>query len=68
MGQIRSECTVADISGGESKIHCCKEQYCVGICNVKSMNKSKWDVVKQEMARVNIDILGFSELKWMGIG
>ena len=68
LGQIRSECTVADISGGESKIRCCKEQYCVVICNVRFMNKSKWDVVKQEMVRVNIDILGFSELKWMGMG
>ena len=45
-----------------------KEQYCIGTCNVRSMNKSKWDVVKWEMARVNIDILRFSELKWMGKG
>ena len=46
----------------------CKEQYCVGIWNVRSMNKCKLEVVKQEMARVIIDILGISELKWTGMG
>ena len=45
----------------------CKEQYCVGTWNVRSMNKRKLEVVKQEMARVIIDILGISELKWTGI-
>ena len=55
-----------DASGGESKVQHCKE-YCVGTWNVRSMNQGKLDVVKQEIARVNIDILGISELKWMGM-
>ena len=54
--------------GGGSKVQWCKEQYCIGTWNVKSMNQGKLDVVKQEMARVNIDTLGISELKWMGMG
>ena len=45
-------------------IRCCKEQYCIGTWNVRSMNQGKLEVVKQEMARVNVDILGISELKW----
>ena len=49
-----------NVSGGESKVQCCKEQYYIGTWNVKSMNQGKLDVVKQEMARVNIDILGIS--------
>ena len=53
---------VVDMTG-ESKVWCCKEQYCIGTWNVKSMNQVKLEVVKQEMARVNIDILGISELK-----
>ena len=56
------------VSGGENKVQCCKEQYCIGTWNVRSMNKGKLDMVKQEMARVNIDILGISELKWTGMG
>ena len=56
------------MSGGESKVQCCKEQYCIGIWSVKSMNQGKLEVVKQEMARVNTDILGISELKWTGMG
>ena len=56
-----------DVSGGESEVQCCKEQYYIGTWNVKSMNQGKLDVVKQEMARVNINILGISELKWKGI-
>ena len=52
-----------DVSGGENKVQCHKEQYCIGIWNVTSMNQGKLEVVKQEMARVNIDILGISELK-----
>ena len=47
-----------DVSGGEHKVQCCKEQYCIGTWNVRSMNQGKLDVVKQEMARVNINILG----------
>ena len=56
------------VSGGESKVWCRKEQYCIRTWNVRSVNQGKLDVVKQEMARVNIDILGISELKWMGMG
>ena len=56
-----------DVSDGESKIGCCKEQYCVGTWNVRSMNQGKLDMVKQEMARMNINILSISELKWMGM-
>ena len=52
-----------DVSGGESEVRSWKEQYCIGTWNVRSMNQGKLDVVKQEMARVNIDILGISELK-----
>ena len=62
------ECSVVDVSADESKIWCCEEQYCIGTWNVRSMNQGKLDVVKQEMARVNIDILGISELKWTGMG
>ena len=45
-----------------------KEQYCIGTWNVRSMNEGKLEVVKQEMARVNVNILGISELKWTGMG
>ena len=55
------------MSGDESKIQCCKEQYCIGTWNVRSMNQGKLDVVKQEMARVIINILGINELKWIGM-
>ena len=51
-----------------SKVQCYKEQYCIGTWNVRSMNQGKLEVVKQEMARVNVDILGISELKWTGMG
>ena len=54
---------VVDVTGDGSKVHCCKEQYCIGTWNVRSMNQGELQVVKQEMARVNIDILGISELK-----
>ena len=64
----QKRCPVVDMSGGEIKIQCCKEKYCIGTWNVKSMNQHKLDVVKQEMARVNIDILEISELKWTGMG
>ena len=57
-----------DVIGDGSKVRCCKEQYCIGTRNVRSMNQGKLEVVKQEMARVNIDILGISELKWTGMG
>ena len=54
-----------DVSGGESQVQCCKEQYCLETWNVRSLNQYKLEVVRQEMARVNIDILGISELKWL---
>ena len=57
---------VVDVTGDGSKARCCKEQYCIGTWNVRFMNQGKLEVVKQEMARVNIDILGISELKWTG--
>ena len=50
-----------------SKFQCCKEQYCIGTWNVRSMNQGKLEVVKQEMARVNVYILGISQLKWTGM-
>ena len=56
-----------DASGGESKVRCCT-QYCIGTWNVSSMNQGKLKEVKQEMARVNIYILGISELKWTKMG
>ena len=59
--------SVVDVTGDGSKVRCCKEQYCIGTWNVRSMNQGKLGVVKQEMARVNIDISGISELKWTGI-
>ena len=57
-----------DVTGDGSKIRCCKKQYCIGTWNVRSMNQGKLEVVKQEMARENIDILGINELKWTGMG
>ena len=54
---------VVDVTGDGSKIQCCKKQYYTGIWNVRSMNQGKLEVVKQEMARVNTDILGISELR-----
>ena len=59
---------VVGVTGDRSKIRCCKEQYCIGTWNVRSMNQGKLEVVKQEMARVNINILGIGELKWTGMG
>ena len=57
-----------DVTGDRSKVRCYKEQYCTGTWNVRSMNQGKLEVIKQEMARVNIDILRISELKWTGMG
>ena len=54
--------------GDRSKVTCCKEQYCIGTWNVRSMNQGKLEVVKQEMARANVDLLGISELRWTGMG
>ena len=57
-----------DVTSDRSKVRCSKEQYCIGTRNVRSMNQGKLEVVKQEMARVNVDILGISEVKWTGMG
>ena len=59
---------VMDVTGDGSKVQCCKEQYCIGTWNVRSMNQGKLEVVMHEMARVNIGILGINELKWTGMG
>ena len=56
-----------DVTGDRSKVQCCKEQYFIGTWNVRSMNQGNLEVVKQEMARVNVDILGISELRWTGM-
>ena len=57
-----------DVTGDRRKVQCYKEQYSIGTWNVKSMNQGKLEVVKQEMARVNVNILGISKLKWTGMG
>ena len=59
---------VVNGTGDRSKVRCCKEQYCIGTWNVRYMNQGKLEVVKQEMTRVNIDILGISEPRWTGMG
>ena len=64
---------IMDVTGDGSKVQCCKKKkyiyiYRVGTWNVRSMNQGKLEVVNQEMARVNVDILGISELKWTGMG
>ena len=64
----QKEYPAADVTGDRSKVRWYKEQYCIGTWNVRSMNQGKLEVVKQEMARVNVDILGISKLKWTGMG
>ena len=59
---------VVDVTGDGSKVQCCKEQYYIGTWKVRSMNQGKLEVVKQEMARVSVNILGISELKWTEMG
>ena len=59
---------VVEVTGDGSKVQCCKEQYFIGTWNIRSMNQGKLEVVTQEMARMNIGILGISELKWTGMG
>ena len=59
---------VADMTADGSKVQCCQEQYCIGTRKVRSRNQGKLEVVKQKMGRVNINILGISELKWTGMG
>ena len=61
---------VVDVTGDRSKVQCCKEPYCIGTWNVRSMNQGKSEVVKQEMTRVNIDILGSTNqngLEWVNL-
>ena len=67
-GPKQKRCWVVDVFVGESKVWCYKEQNCIKTWNVRSINQGKLDIVKQEMTRWDIDILGFSELKWMGMG
>ena len=67
MGPKKKQHPVVDVTGDGSKVQCCKEQYCIGTWNVRSMNQGKLEVVKQEMARVKVDILGMSEVKWTGM-
>ena len=59
---------VVDVTGDRSKVQCCNEDYCIGTWNVSSMKQGKLEVIKQEMARVNINILGISKLRWTGMG
>ena len=59
----QKEYPAVDVTGDRSKVRCCKEQYCIGTLNVRSVNQGKLELVKQGMARVNINILGISELK-----
>ena len=66
--QRKKKNPVVDVTGDKSKVQCCKEQYCIGTWNVKSMNQGKLEVIKQEMARVNVNILGIRKLKWTGMG
>ena len=56
-----------NVTGDGSKVQCCKEHYWIGTWNVRSMNQGLLEVVKQEMARLNVNILGISELKWTGM-
>ena len=59
---------VVDVTGDRSKVQCYKEQHCIGTWNVRSVNQGKLEVVKQEMTRMNVDVLGISELNWTGMG
>ena len=62
------QCPGVDVTGDRSKVWCCREQYCIGTWNARSMNQGKLEVVKQEIARVHINTLGISELKWTRMG
>ena len=66
--QRKNNTQFVDVTGDRSNVQCCKEQYCIGTWKIRSMNQGKLEVVRQEMARVNVDILGISELKWTGMG
>ena len=66
--QRKKQHPAVDVTGDRSKIRCSKQQYCIGTWNVRSMNQGKLEAVKQEMARVNVNILGISEPRWTGMG
>ena len=66
--QSKKQYPAVDVTGDRSKVRCCKEQYCMGTWNVRTMNQGKLEVVRQEMARLNINFLGIRELKWTGMG
>ena len=66
--QKQNKTPIVDMTGDRNKVQCCKEQYCIGTWKVRSMNRGKLEVVKHEMARVNVNILGISKLKWIGMG
>ena len=68
MDPKQKEHPVVNVTGDGSKVQCCKEKYCIGIWNVRSMNQGKLKVVKREMSRVNTYIFVISELKWIGMG
>ena len=68
MGPKQKQHQVVSGTDDGSKDSCCKEQYCLGTWNIRSMNQGKLEVVKHEMARVNINFLGISELRWTGMG
>ena len=68
MGQKQKQHSAVDVTGDGSQVQCCNEQYYIGTWNVISMNQGKLEAVKQEMARVNVNILGISDLKWTGMG
>ena len=64
----QKQCPAVDVSGDGRNVQCCKEEYCIGIWNIRSMNQGKLEVIKQEVARLNINILEIGELKWTGMG
>ena len=66
--ELKQHHPVVDVTGDRNKVQSCKEQYCIGTWNVRSMNQGKLEVVKKQMARMNKDILGIIELKWTGMG
>ena len=66
--QSNKKYPVVGVTGDRSKVQCCKEQYCIETWNVRSLDQGTLEVLKQEMERLNVDILGSSELKWSGMG
>ena len=67
-GMEQKQYPAVDVTGDRSKVQCCKEQYCIGTWYVRSRNQGKLEVGKQEMARVNVDILGIRKVKWTEMG